>query len=313
MEQGAPQALRALGERLGLSLSDAVVEQAQERLASLELQRALWMLQGLDPGLEPFQLVRGESATAAARVLGLSWVLGVCLQGEAAARVALLEQMPGGRALLGAIRPLGSVQEVVDANLASLRARWTGVVGDTLAQAEVMLPKVLRSLEDTAPGVGPHSFRELGERFVWELALRQAADPEGALAPSAALTPPPELTLSSTAGVPLGPPRSAAPLPGAPKPKLRPFPMPEEPFVPAQDAHWPPAPEGPLLAPEPAPEPDTPPPLSGPPGQAREASGGAPSGARALPLVVVGAMVAVMVLLALVLALAVGAMTLKAA
>lgn len=309
MAQGpAPEALKALGEELGLSVSGAVLEQALERLSSLELQRALWMLQGLDPGLEPFQLLRGDPATTAARILGLSWVLGVCVQGEASLRVSLLARMPSGRALLAALRPLGAVEDSVLPQLPELRARWTPVLGQTLAQGEVLLPKVMEALESCQPGVGPFSFAELGERFVWELALRQAADPVASLAPTAPLTPPPELTLSSTAGLPLGPPRGASPLPGAPPPKLRPFPMPEEPFLPQEDAHWPPA-EGPepeskaeLL------EPQGPPPMRGPPGGAREGVKAAPSGARALPLVVVGLAVAVLLLAGLILVVAIGAM-----
>ena len=305
MAQG-PAALQVMADELGLAVSSAVLALAVERLASLELQRAQWMLQGLDPGLEPFKLLRGDPATTAARVLGLSWVLGVCVQGEASLRVSLLERMPSGRALLGAIRPLGPVQESVMPQLPGLRAAWTPILGETLAQGEVLLPKVIASLEAHQPSVGPHSFASLGERFVQELALRQAADPVSSLAPSAPLTPPPELTLSSTEGLPLGPPSDAAPLPGAPPPKLRPFPMPEEPFVPSEDAHWPPA-EDALPEAAPAPEPEGPPPLSGPPGQARQRPLAAPSGARALPLVAVGLILALVLVLLLIIAVALGA------
>ncbi|MFT5587370.1 MAG: hypothetical protein ACI9VR_004979, partial [Cognaticolwellia sp.] len=241
MTQGqAPEALELLAKDLGLSISTSLVVQALERLTSMELQRALWMLQGMDPGIEPFGLLRGDPASGAARVLGLSWVLGVCVQGEADLRVSLLERMPTGRALLAAVRPLGVVEDSVLPHLPGLRTAWLPVVGETLAQGEVLLPKVIQALEGVQPIVGPQSFAWLGERFVQELALRQAADPVAALAPSAPLTPPPELTLSSTAGLPFGPPSSAAPLRGAPPPQRRPFPMLEEPFVPADDAHWPP-------------------------------------------------------------------------
>lgn len=301
----SPAALQVMADELGLSISSAVLAMAVERLASLELQRAQWMLHGLDPGLEPFKLLRGDPATTAARVLGLSWVLGVCVQGEASLRVALLERMPSGRALLGAIRPLGPVKECVMLQLPGLRVAWTPVLGETLAQGEVLLPRLMASLEACQPSVGPHSFARLGERFVQELALRQAADPVSALAPNAPLTPPPELTLSSTKGLPLGPPSDASPLPGAPRPKLRPFPMPEEPFVPSEDAHWPPA-EDTLPEDNPAPVPEGPPPLSGPPGQARQTPLAAPGGARALPLVAVGLLVALGLVLLLIIVAALG-------
>jgi hypothetical protein len=221
--------------------------------------------------------------------------------------------MSTGQELLAAVRPLGGAAESVLPHIASLKESWLPVLGETLDQGEVLLPKVLQVLEKAQPGVGPHSVARLGARFVQELALRQAADPVASLAPSAPLTPPPELTLSSTAGLPLGPPSSGAPLPGAPPPKRRPFPMPEEPFVPAEDANWPPErdAEGPVEASfEPTPEPEGPPPLTGPPGAAREAQPQAPSGARALPLVMIGVVVAVLVLTSLIVAVAIGAMLL---
>ena len=306
----AAKDLKTLADELGLIVSDSLLVQALERLTSLELQRALWMLHGMDPGLEPFGLQRGDPATGAARVLGLSWVLGVCVQGEPALRVSLLERMPTGRALLAAVRLPGAVEDRVLPHLPALRAAWLPVVGDTLAQGEVLLPKVIQALEGVHPGVGLPSFAWLGERFVQELALRQAADPVASLAPTAPLTPPPELTLSSAAGLPLGPPNSAVPLPGAPPPKNRPLPMPDQPFVPAESGHWPPAKgvaEEPGRVPEPALESKGPPPLTGPPGATREAQTLAPSGARAFPLVMAGLVVAVPVLVSLALALALGA------
>ena len=306
--QGAKD-LKRLADELGLIVSDSMVVQALERLTSLELQRASWMLHGMDLGLEPFGLLPGDPATGAARVLGLSWVLGVCVHGEGALRVSLLERMPTGRALLAAVRLPGAVEDSVLPHLPALRAAWLPVVGDTLAQGEALLPKVIQALEGVHPGAGLPSFACLGERFVQELALRQAADPVASLAPTAPLTPPPELALSSAAGLPLGPTNSAVPLPGAPPPTTRPLPMPDQPFVPVESAHWPPAQdaaEQPRGGSEPSLESREPPPLTGPPGAAREVQTQPPGGAQALPMVMAGFVVAVLVLVALVVVLALG-------
>lgn len=292
------EGLAKLAKDLDLALSEAVLEQAHQRLNTLELQRALWMLQGLDPGLEPFLLVEEAPETHAARVLGVAWVLGACLRGEGAARVALLARMRSGKQLLAKLRdPLPSEASMAT-HLPDLEAAWAPVLGDTLPQGRVMLPKVIQAIQRLPPDADcPRSFGELASVFVRELALRQAADPSGALGPSAPMATPMELTLASPAGLPLGPPQTPElRLPGAPPPKARPFPVPDEPFVPDEEAHWPPEPTFPPEAfAEPEPAPSGPPPLAGPPGQAREVRS-QPSGAGALPLVFIGMAGALVVL-----------------
>lgn len=292
------EGLPELAKDLDLALSDAVIGQAHQRLNTLELQRALWMLQGLDPGLEPFHLQAESDQSHAARVLGVSWVLGACLRGEGAARVALLERMRSGQQLLAKLRdPLPSEANLAT-HLPALEAAWEPVLGDTLPQGRVMLPKVIEAVQRLSPDAScRRSFGELASVFVRELALLQAADPSAALGPNAPMAAPMELTLASPAGLPLGPPQAPGlRLPGAPPPKPRPFPVPDEPFVPDEEAHWPPEPTFPPQAfEEPEAVPSGPPPLAGPPGGAREVKS-QPSGARALPLVVIGLAGALVVL-----------------